>query len=537
MNAAESLFSVLFLLILIEEGFALAQKTQALPQNVAVEDKKPAHCGTLIQTANGGSFSSPNYPKTYPANKECVYILEAHPRKRIELTFDDLYYIEPSFECRFDNIEIRDGPFVFSPLINRFCGALSPGVVTSSGRFMWIRFISDEELEGLGFRVKYSYTADPEFYLHVGGLLNPIPDCQFELSGSDGIIRSSQVEEENKVKSGEAIDCIWTIRAPPMSKIYLRFLDYQLENSNECKKNFVAIYEGSNAIEDLKAKFCSTVANDITIDNAVGVVRMWADETSKLSRFRMIFTVYAEPPCLANTFFCHSSMCINNTLVCNGVQNCVFPWDENNCKEKKSKSVFQQMSKTHCTVIGVATGVVFLLLMISVFIQMKQPRKKVLNRKSLEMQEFSEPPQYELFSMREAEMSDELSEELETLQKLRRSSNTSRCIHEHHCGVQGSAPPVAMATRPHHLAQASEELSGIVGARGWSSYHERRSGSHAFTRAHPYRAQSLRETLNDGELGLEERVMEEIGYNDVFSREGVLMVRNPVQQRSLSMDF
>ncbi len=48
----------------------------ALPQDVAVEDKKPAHCGTLIQAANGGSFSSPNYPNTYPPNKECVYILE-----------------------------------------------------------------------------------------------------------------------------------------------------------------------------------------------------------------------------------------------------------------------------------------------------------------------------------------------------------------------------------------------------------------------------------------------------------------------------
>lgn len=149
----------------------------------------------------------------------------AHPRKRIQLAFDDIYYIEPSFECRFDNIEIRDGPFVFSPLINRFCGAKSPGIVTSSGRFMWIRFISDEELEGMGFRVEYSYAAgkcilqffmqldlriissnafllcsfcihfvaldffiqkphlhpDPDFHLHVGGLLNPIPGKRITL--------------------------------------------------------------------------------------------------------------------------------------------------------------------------------------------------------------------------------------------------------------------------------------------------------------------------------------------------------------------
>uniref|UniRef100_A0A672MTQ3 Neuropilin and tolloid-like protein 2 n=1 Tax=Sinocyclocheilus grahami TaxID=75366 RepID=A0A672MTQ3_SINGR len=494
--------AALVLLILIEEGFALAQKTQGW-----FEDKKPAHCGTLIQTANGGSFSSPNYPNTYPPNKECVYILEAHPRKRIQLIFDDIYYIEPSFECRFDNIEIRDGPFVFSPLINRFCGAKSPGIVTSSGRFMWIRFTSDEELEGLGFRVEYSYTADPDFHLHIGGLLNPIPDCQFEMSGSDGIIRSSQVEEENKVKLGEALDCIWTIRAPPMSKIYLRFLEYQLENSNECKKNFVAIYEGSNAIEDLKAKFCSTVANDITLDNAVGVVRMWADETSKLSRFRMLFTVFAE-----------------------------------------RKNGNSDLNPNICYMIHVMILIFNMRENVTLLMCICLPQ--VLSRKGLfsaaETQEVLEPPQYELFSMREAELPEDLSEELESLQKLRRSSSMSRCVHEHHCGAPSSAASIVMASRAHHLSHDSDDMSTDVGARGWGSFHGRRSSSHShpFThdpRAHAYSAQSLREALEDEELGLEERVMEEIGYNDFITRgRNVMMVRNhanPVQQRSLSMDF
>lgn len=43
---------------------------------------------------------------------------------------------------------------------------------------------------------------------------------------------------------------------PPLClfQIYLRFLEYQMENSNECKKNFVAVYDGSNAIEDLKVR-------------------------------------------------------------------------------------------------------------------------------------------------------------------------------------------------------------------------------------------------------------------------------------------
>ncbi|XP_077371888.1 neuropilin and tolloid-like protein 2 isoform X2 [Festucalex cinctus] len=379
------------LLLFIEEGFARAQKTAG--NGAASKGLKPSqrpprsrHCGNWIRHADGGSFSSPNYPNTYPPNKECLFVLE-----------------------------------------------------------------------------------DPEFYLHVGGLLNPIPDCQFELSGADGLIRSSQVEEEYKVKPDQAVDCIWTIRAPTNNKIYLRFLEYQMENSNECKKNFVAVYDGSNAIEDLKAKFCSTVANDIMLDTGVGVVRMWADESSRLSRFRMLFTSFADPPCVGSTFFCHSNMCINSSLVCNGIQNCVFPWDESNCKEKKQKGIFQHMTRTHSTVICVSTGVVMLLLIVSILVQIKQPRKKVLVRKNNLFQRGDyhspfEPPHYELLTLREKKLSGDLGdlpEEIQSLQAFRRSSSSgSRCVHEHHCGSQASLNSVKGA---HGAARGSSELSSIRG--------------------------------------------------------------------------
>lgn len=77
-------------------------------------------------------------------------------------------------------------------------------------------------------------------------------------------------------------------------QIYLRFLDYEMQNSNECKRNFVAVYDGSSAVEDLKAKFCSTVANDVMLRTGLGVVRMWADEGSRSSRFQMLFTSFQE---------------------------------------------------------------------------------------------------------------------------------------------------------------------------------------------------------------------------------------------------
>ncbi|XP_016003124.1 neuropilin and tolloid-like protein 2 isoform X1 [Rousettus aegyptiacus] len=439
-----SVLKVLLVTVLVVEGIAVAQKTQD-GQNIGIRHVPTTQCGIWVRTSNGGHFASPNYPDSYPPNKECVYILEAAPRQRVELTFDEHFYIEPSFECRFDHLEVRDGPFGFSPLIDRFCGVKSPPLIRSTGRFMWVKFSSDEELEGLGFRAKYSFIPDPDF-TYLGGILNPIPDCQFELSGADGIVRSSQVEQEEKTKPGQAVDCIWTIRATPKAKIYLRFLDYQMEHSNECKRNFVAVYDGSSSIENLKAKFCSTVANDVTLKTGVGVIRMWADEGSRLSRFRMLFTSFVEPPCTGGTFFCHSSMCINNSLVCNGVQNCAYPWDENHCREKKKAGLFEQITRTHGTVIGITSGVVLVLLVISVLVQVKQPRKKVVACKSAfnktGFQEVFDPPHYELFSLRDKEVSADLadlSEELDSYQQMRRASATSRCVHDHHCGSQAAS--------------------------------------------------------------------------------------------------
>ncbi|XP_041852251.1 neuropilin and tolloid-like protein 2 isoform X2 [Melanotaenia boesemani] len=549
--------TVWIFLLFVEEGFSLAQKIKdggagSKVDQPSEQPQNSRHCGTWVRRVDGGSFHSPNYPNTYPPNKECLFILEALPRQRIELLFNKIFHIETSFECRFDHIEVRDGPFSFSPLISRYCGADSPGLVLSSGRFMWIRFYSDEELEGKGFQVQYKFTADPEFHLHTGGLLNPIPDCQFELSGNDGLIRSSQVEEENKVKPEQAVDCIWTIRAPEKKRIYLRFLEYQMENSNECKKNFVAVYDGSSAIEDLKAKFCSTVANDMMLDTSFGVVRMWADETSRLSRFRMLFTIFTDPPCIGSAFFCHSNMCINNSLVCNGIQNCIFPWDESNCKEKKTKDVFPQITKTQGTIICVSTGVVLLLLIFSIIVQVKQPRKKVVIRKNklfqrADLQKVFDPPHYELLALRDKELTGErreLSEELHSLHALRRLSSGSRCIHEHHCGSQASVNSIQASHSAYVLGKGSMELpplredchTTIPPFRDLNSSLRKKSWP-SMKQSHP--------CMGDRVLWRQDRVMEENeeevedGRYDRYvrragSRRGNFQI---AQQRSLSMDF
>lgn len=88
---------------------------------------------------------------------QCV--LSAPPRQCIDLHFEENYSIESSWECKFDNIEVRDGPFGFSPMLGRYCGQQSPPDIRSSGRYLWIKFVTDGELEAVGFSANYNFTA------------------------------------------------------------------------------------------------------------------------------------------------------------------------------------------------------------------------------------------------------------------------------------------------------------------------------------------------------------------------------------------
>ncbi|NXQ33046.1 NETO1 protein, partial [Alaudala cheleensis] len=427
-------FSVVASLIILHLSGATKKGTE---KQTTSEGQRPVQCGTWTKYAEGGIFTSPNYPNKYPPDRECVYIIEAAPRQCIELHFDEKYSIEPSWECKFDHIEVRDGPFGFSPILGRFCGQQNPPMIKSSGRFLWIKFFADAELESIGFSARYNFTpVKTMLSFHNNCFLRKCPmDHQLQENYFDGIVVhsfSSKVEQS----------CLMFFQS--FSKIYLRFLDYEMQNSNECKRNFVAVYDGSSSVEDLKAKFCSTVANDVMLRTGLGVIRMWADEGSRNSRFQMLFTSFQEPPCEANTFFCHSNMCINNTLVCNGLQNCVYPWDENHCKEKRKANLLDQLTNTSGTIIGVTSCIVIILIVISIVVQIKQPRKKFVQRKTdfdqTVFQEVFEPPHYELCTLRgtgtTADLAD-VADDFENYHKLRRSS--SKCIHDHHCGSQVSS--------------------------------------------------------------------------------------------------
>ncbi|CAH0628596.1 unnamed protein product [Chrysodeixis includens] len=186
-----------------------------------------AICETTI-VGDSGIIKSPGYPFSYPANKVCVYIIATVPGKAIQLTFQD-FDIEDSkyYDCRFDNIEVRDGHDANSTLLGKYCGgaAHTPPVQTSTLNYMYIRFQSDLSLSGTGFYANYT-TIDTEcggVYRETTGLIN-------HPSGDESMYKNYQ-------------SCKWILIAPEGMHIKLTWNRFDIEDMVGCSSDYLKLVE------------------------------------------------------------------------------------------------------------------------------------------------------------------------------------------------------------------------------------------------------------------------------------------------------
>jgi len=103
-----------------------------------------------------GSFASPNHPACYPVNKYCTWLIEAPSGQYIYLYFSSFHLEYGSSSCPWDFVEIFDGHSDHSSSrLVRACGQLAPWTVYSSGRFLLVKFYSDNIIMMPGFSAFY----------------------------------------------------------------------------------------------------------------------------------------------------------------------------------------------------------------------------------------------------------------------------------------------------------------------------------------------------------------------------------------------
>jgi hypothetical protein len=319
-------------------------------------------------------FYSPGFPRNYPAGIKCFRAITADYGYFVRIDFRDSFQIEPPSnegKCEYDYLEIRDGDQGYSPLIGKFCGSNFPPIITSSGRSLWLRFVSDLNIEYSGFKGVYHYIPNPI------DTLPYIPKCEFEITGEQNYIGTeniSQVHRDHANTYKRPIDCTWNIRTNKEKLIYIQFDSYKLEKPNDCNFNFLEIFNEKTDSEHRAKTFCGSVAESFQSSSNVIYIRFFADGKGIESEFVAIFTAYRsigsdaqDKECPEDEYDCDDATCISSDLKCNGVRNCKFGWDEEMCAAKGS-AIPLDFSAAHVIVIlillilimaGMCTGMIY----------------------------------------------------------------------------------------------------------------------------------------------------------------------------------
>lgn len=120
-------------------------------------------CGGYL-THPYGELSSPNYPKKYPGNIVCEWIIEVDFGVGIELTIHDLD-MEGSEDCEYDALVVAMDSNYTHKLLSA-CNKKKGVLVTSNGNILYVKFLTDISHAGKGFNATYSITSISKFKLN-----------------------------------------------------------------------------------------------------------------------------------------------------------------------------------------------------------------------------------------------------------------------------------------------------------------------------------------------------------------------------------
>ena len=108
--------------------------------------------------ASSGTFTSPNYPSNYGNHENCLWRITVPAGFAVSLTFND-FELENSSNCRYDYVKVEESGS--GSLIGSFCGTRTQFAVTSSGRSLYVRFRSDNNVRRRGFNASFIAVSRP----------------------------------------------------------------------------------------------------------------------------------------------------------------------------------------------------------------------------------------------------------------------------------------------------------------------------------------------------------------------------------------
>ncbi|XP_053948471.1 cubilin homolog [Anastrepha ludens] len=225
-----------------------------------------------------GEFQSPNAPLPYPNDVECMWEIRTTPGHGVELTISDMD-IEETVNCTNDALVISSHSHN-NNYKERHCGSQTNLVITSSSHILFVRFFSNKEHNGKGFKATYKILKS---------------QCGGVLSSRNGVITSPNYPLNYPPESR----CEWTIEVTPHHSITLTLEEIEMESYFSCEMDFVEAYEGANSDDETPAeegkllfKECDlseTAQNEWVTTTNTAIVRFESDDSIESKGFKLSF--------------------------------------------------------------------------------------------------------------------------------------------------------------------------------------------------------------------------------------------------------
>ncbi|XP_039726820.1 CUB and zona pellucida-like domain-containing protein 1 [Pteropus medius] len=179
------------------------------------------------------------------SDEDCAWTLERPENKSTRIVFSH-FQLDPDGSCERENIKVFDGNSTNGSLLGEVCSTSHyVPIFESASKTLTFQVVTDS--------AKIQRTVFIFYYFFSPG--TSIPKCGGYLDTLEGSFTSPNYPKPHP----EMAYCVWHIQVEKGYKIKLNFKEIFLEVDEQCRFDFVAVYDGSSTTSGLIGQVCGRV--------------------------------------------------------------------------------------------------------------------------------------------------------------------------------------------------------------------------------------------------------------------------------------